>query len=112
MADWWSWWPLATTVVEEIVIPTTPPEPTHPYHPLGVGIPAYEANEAPVHVLIGALAGTLGFAVLSAALVARRVNPGLRASGLAVFCWFMMSEKKITPPPPPTHLPYPLASYI
>lgn len=95
MADWWwSWWPLATTVVEEIPIPTAPPEPTHPYYPLGVHIAAYEANQAPVHVLIGALAGTLGFTVLSAALIARMANPSLRASGLAVFCWFIMSEKK------------------
>lgn len=73
-------------------MPTLPPEPTHPYHPLGVSIPAYEENAAPVPVLLATLGGTLGFAVLSAALVARKCNPGLRASSLAVFCWFVMSE--------------------
>ncbi|KAI0879615.1 Emopamil-binding protein [Hypoxylon argillaceum] len=67
------------------------PEPTHPYHPLGVSIPAYAANEAPVPVLLAALGGTLGLAVLGAALVARKSNPGLSASGLAVFCWFIMN---------------------
>ncbi|KAH8164664.1 hypothetical protein CIB48_g3594 [Xylaria polymorpha] len=88
----WRWWPLATTdVVEEMAMPTLPPEPTHPYHPLGVSIPAYEENAAPVPVLLATLGGTLGFAVLSAALVARKCNPGLRASSLAVFCWFVMS---------------------
>ncbi|KAI0481557.1 Emopamil binding protein-domain-containing protein [Xylaria cf. heliscus] len=85
----WQWWRLANTAgLEEIA---APPEPTHPYHPLGVRIPTYEANEAPVSVLLAALGGTLGFAVLSAALVARKLSPGLRASGLAVFCWFVMN---------------------
>ncbi|KAI0439292.1 Emopamil binding protein-domain-containing protein [Xylaria telfairii] len=87
----WRWWPLATDAVEEIAMPTLPPEPTHPYHPLSVSIPGYEENAAPVTVLIAALGGTLGFAVLSAALVARKCNPGLRASGVAVFCWFVMN---------------------
>ncbi|RYC55573.1 hypothetical protein CHU98_g10644 [Xylaria longipes] len=92
MSGWRRWWPLASTDgIEEIATPTLPPEPTHPYHPLGVSIPAYEANVAPVPVLLAALGGTLGFAVLSAALVARKYNPGLSASGLAVFCWFVMS---------------------
>ncbi|TGJ88343.1 hypothetical protein E0Z10_g403 [Xylaria hypoxylon] len=89
----WRWFPLPGTNdgLAEMAIPTMPPEPTHPYHPLGVDIPAYGANEAPVPVLLGALAGTLGFAVLSAALVARKLNPGLSVSGLAVFCWFFMN---------------------
>ncbi|KAK5627676.1 hypothetical protein RRF57_003391 [Xylaria bambusicola] len=89
------WWPLASSDeegAENMTMPALPPEPTHPYYPLGVGIPAYAANEAPVPVLLAALAGTLSFAVLSAALVARKLNPRLGASGLAVFCWFMMSE--------------------
>ncbi|KAF2965301.1 hypothetical protein GQX73_g8264 [Xylaria multiplex] len=91
--DGWRWLPLAGTGdgVEQMATPTMPPEPTHPYYPLGVDIPAYGANEAPVPVLLGALAGTLGFAVLGAALVARKLNPGLSASGLAVYCWFVMS---------------------
>ena len=75
-----------------MTMPATPPEPTHPYHPLGLHIPAYETNEAPVPVLLAALAGTLAFAVLLTALVARKLNPRLSASGLAVFCWFTMSE--------------------
>ncbi len=88
----WRWWPLEDGAAD-VAMPTMPPEPTHPYHPLGVDIPAYGANEAPVPVLLATLAGTLGFAVLSAALVARKFSPGLGASGLAVFCWFLMSEK-------------------
>ncbi|KAI0194191.1 Emopamil binding protein-domain-containing protein [Astrocystis sublimbata] len=95
MSEWWSaWWPVATTTtggLGKVEIPVMPPEPTHPYHPLGVRIPAFEENAAPVPVLLAALGGTLGFAVLSAALVARRYNPGLTASGLAVFCWFVMN---------------------
>ncbi|KAI0914451.1 Emopamil binding protein-domain-containing protein [Ustulina deusta] len=86
----WRWWPLEDGAAD-VAMPTMPPEPTHPYHPLGVDIPAYGANEAPVPVLLATLAGTLGFAVLSAALVARKFNPGLGASGLAVFCWFLMN---------------------
>jgi hypothetical protein len=77
----------------ETTTPLIPPEPTHPYYPPGVSIPAYAANEAPVPVLLAALGGTLGFAVLGAALVARKFNPGLSASGLAVFCWFVMSKR-------------------
>ncbi|KAI1158734.1 Emopamil-binding protein [Nemania serpens] len=69
-------------------MPTMSP---HPYHPLGVHIPAYEANTTPVPVLLAALTGTLGLAVLGAALAARKFNPGLSASGLAVFCWFVMN---------------------
>ncbi|KAI1368459.1 Emopamil binding protein-domain-containing protein [Xylaria arbuscula] len=89
---WWRW-PLASPDegADEMIMPTIPPEPTHPYHPLGVDIPAYAANEAPVPVLLAALAGTLAFAVLSAALVARKLNPRLSVSGLAVFCWFTMN---------------------
>lgn len=69
-------------------MPTHP----HPYHPLCVNIPAYEANATPVPVLLAALTGALGLVVLGAALAARKLNPGLSASGLAVFCWFVMSE--------------------
>ncbi|KAI8634605.1 Emopamil binding protein-domain-containing protein [Xylariaceae sp. FL1651] len=91
MASWW-WWP-QTSIGRPVEVTTAaiPPEPTHPYHPLGVHIPAYAANEAPVPVLLAALGGTLGFAVLGAALVARKCNPRLSASGLAVFCWFAMN---------------------
>ncbi|KAI1268325.1 Emopamil binding protein-domain-containing protein [Xylariaceae sp. FL1019] len=85
MGNWW-WQP-----VEEVTVVSIPPSPTHPYHPLGIDIPAYATNEAPLSVLLAALCGTLGFTVLSAALVARKYNPGLRASGLAVFCWFVMN---------------------
>ncbi|KAI1117908.1 Emopamil-binding protein [Nemania sp. NC0429] len=67
------------------------PQPAHPYHPLGVSIPAYEANTTPVPVLLAALTGALGLTVLGAALAARRFNPGLGASGLAVFSWFVMN---------------------
>ncbi|KAI1312208.1 Emopamil binding protein-domain-containing protein [Xylaria venustula] len=90
---WWLQRLLASTddKVEDVAMPTIPPEPTHPYHPLGVDIPAYAANEAPVPVLLAALAGTLGFTVLSAALVLRKLNPRLGTSGLAVFCWFLMN---------------------
>ncbi|KAI0105456.1 Emopamil binding protein-domain-containing protein [Nemania sp. FL0031] len=92
MGDWW-WWLLGITTdsPEGITVPTTPPEPTHPYHPLGVNIPAYEANEASVPALLAALGGALGFAVLGSAFLARKFNPGLSASGLATFSWFIMN---------------------
>ncbi|KAI1180149.1 Emopamil-binding protein [Nemania sp. FL0916] len=67
------------------------PEPTHPYYPPGVHIPAYAANEASVPVLLAALGGTLGITVLVAALIARKYNPRLDAKRLAVFCWFVMN---------------------
>ncbi|KAI2642870.1 Emopamil-binding protein [Xylaria nigripes] len=70
---------------------TTAAMPIHPYYPLGVTIPAYAENEAPIPVLLAALAGTLGLAVLSAGLLARKLNPALGTSGLAVFCWFVMN---------------------
>ncbi|KAI0816292.1 Emopamil binding protein-domain-containing protein [Xylaria sp. FL0064] len=94
MSGKWWWWPLTSpdgNGAEDAALPLMPPAPTHPYHPLGVDIPAYGANEAPVPVLLAALAGTLGFTVLAAALVARKLNPRLGASGLAVFCWFLMN---------------------
>ncbi|KAI0887472.1 EBP-domain-containing protein [Annulohypoxylon maeteangense] len=65
--------------------------PSHPYYPLGVYIPSYRPNEAPVYVLLAALAGMLGFAVLGASAVALKVNPKLTKSNLAVFCWFVMN---------------------
>ncbi|KAI1131622.1 Emopamil binding protein-domain-containing protein [Nemania abortiva] len=91
-ARWW-WWPLGVTTDETagITMPTMPPEPTHPYYPLGVSISAYETNETPISALLAAFGGALGFAVLGAAFVARKLNPGLSASGLALFCWFIMN---------------------
>ncbi|KAI1640197.1 Emopamil binding protein-domain-containing protein [Biscogniauxia mediterranea] len=95
MSTWW--WPLGVSpppqAEEEAAaaVVQAPPEPLHPYYPLGVSIPSYAANETPVEVLLPALAGALGFVVLGAAVVARRLNPGLGASSLAVFCWFVMN---------------------
>ncbi|KAI1450738.1 EBP-domain-containing protein [Annulohypoxylon stygium] len=66
-------------------------EPSHPYYPVGVYIPAYAPNEAPVYVLLAALVGMLGFAVLGASAVALKVNPRLTRCNLAVFCWFVMN---------------------
>jgi cholestenol Delta-isomerase len=79
-------------------MPTVFSEPTHPYYPLGVSIPAYAANDTPVPVLLAAFGGTLGFTILGAAFVARKYNPGLSGSGLALFCWFLMSKKTIPSP--------------
>ncbi|KAI1327893.1 Emopamil-binding protein [Xylariaceae sp. FL0255] len=70
---------------------TITPEPTHPYHPIGVHIPAYSPNVAPVPVLLATLSGTLGFTVLSAAIIAWKYNPRLCGSGMALFCWFVMN---------------------
>ncbi|RYP17502.1 hypothetical protein DL765_004466 [Monosporascus sp. GIB2] len=94
----WQWLQTATedanadagagaAVVEEVVLP---PRPTHPYYPEGVSIPEYAPNELPVPVLIAALGGMLGFALLGSSIVALRVNPALTKSNLAVFCWFML----------------------
>lgn len=95
------WWPWAGT--EEAVQPPAPeivvelfePEvlpPTHPYYPVGVSIPEYEPNEAPLPVLLASLGGMLGFALLGASAIALRANPNLSKSKLALFCWFVMSK--------------------
>ncbi|KAI1335109.1 EBP-domain-containing protein [Xylariaceae sp. FL0016] len=75
-----SWWPL---------LGARAPEAAHPYYPLDVTVPFYEANEAPVPMLLASLAGMLGCALLITALVACRVNPNMSWSSLAVFCWFI-----------------------
>ncbi|KAI2630877.1 EBP-domain-containing protein [Hypoxylon sp. NC1633] len=65
--------------------------PSHPYYPLGVTIPAYAPNETPVPVLLAALAGMLGFALLGASAVALKANPTLTKSNIALLCWFVMN---------------------
>ncbi|KAI2636404.1 Emopamil binding protein-domain-containing protein [Hypomontagnella submonticulosa] len=89
-SSWWSWpWPLMGNDATEIE-----PEdltPPHPYYPVGVAIPAYAPNEAPVPVLLASLAGMLGFALLGASAVALKMNPRLTKSNLALFCWFVMN---------------------
>ncbi|KAI1213055.1 EBP-domain-containing protein [Annulohypoxylon truncatum] len=80
------WWPFGGYKVSSEDI-----EPSHPYYPLGVYIPAYAPNEFPVYVLLSALVGMLGFAVLGASAVALKFNPKLTRSNLAVFCWFVMN---------------------
>ncbi|KAI0010337.1 EBP-domain-containing protein [Xylariaceae sp. FL0662B] len=65
--------------------------PTHPYYPLGVAVPAYAPNEAPLPVLVASFAGMLGFALLSASVVALKINPCLTKSNLALLCWFVMN---------------------
>lgn len=77
-------------VEEEEQLP--PPGPQHPYYPPDVVIPGYEPNDVPVPVLIAALGGMLGFALLGSSIVARRVNPNLSKSDLAVFCWFVLCK--------------------
>ncbi|KAI1144023.1 EBP-domain-containing protein [Hypoxylon sp. FL0543] len=64
---------------------------SHPYYPLGVTIPGYAPNEAPVPVLLAALGGMLSFALLGASAVALRVNPNLTRSNLALLCWFVLN---------------------
>ncbi|KAI1430870.1 Emopamil binding protein-domain-containing protein [Xylaria sp. CBS 124048] len=92
MSDGWrAWLQQWVPTMTEQPATTMPPEPTHPYFPPGVSIPAYAENEATVPVLLAALGGTLGLTVLGAAVAARRSNPALSASGLAVFCWFVMN---------------------
>ncbi|KAI2466573.1 EBP-domain-containing protein [Annulohypoxylon bovei var. microspora] len=80
----WSWWPFGGNGVSPHDI-----QPSHPYYPLGVYIPAYTPNEVPVPVLLGALVGMLGFAVLGAFAAALKVNPSLSRLNMAVFCWFV-----------------------
>lgn len=74
--------------VEEEQLP--PPGPRHPYYPEGVAIPGYEPNDLPVPVLSAAMAGMLGFALLGSSVAARRANPYLSKTDLAVFCWFVL----------------------
>ncbi|CAJ2506189.1 Uu.00g003190.m01.CDS01 [Anthostomella pinea] len=71
-----------------------PAENPHPYYPLGVSIPDYLPNEAPVPVLLAALGGMLGFSLLLASVVARKANPDLGRTDLAVFCWFVMMSNR------------------
>ncbi|KAI1105942.1 EBP-domain-containing protein [Jackrogersella minutella] len=85
----WSWWPLSLTGEDAVVIEDLPP--SHPYYPLGVDIPDYAPNESPVPVLLAALGGMLGFALLGASALALKINPGLTKSNLALVCWFVMN---------------------
>ncbi|KAI1085788.1 EBP-domain-containing protein [Whalleya microplaca] len=73
--------------------PTKPEalEPSHPYYPLDVAIPAYVPNEAPLPALVASMAGMLGCALLSASLVALKVNPNLTKCNLALVCWFVLN---------------------
>ncbi|KAI0024841.1 Emopamil binding protein-domain-containing protein [Xylariomycetidae sp. FL0641] len=91
-----SWWPLKPKDSDALPVVDNPPEeqflgPLHPYHPLGVNIPDYAPNDAPVPILLASMGGALGCTLLAACVVARRVNPGLSWSSLAVFCWFVMN---------------------
>ncbi|KAL7626206.1 hypothetical protein AAE478_002976 [Parahypoxylon ruwenzoriense] len=83
-----SWWPLLWGNEPE----AESLAPSHPYYPLGVAIPEYAANEAPVPVLLASLGGMLGFALVGASFVALRINPTLTKSNLAVFCWFVLNS--------------------
>ncbi|KAI1879627.1 hypothetical protein JX265_002581 [Neoarthrinium moseri] len=71
-------------------IMAAPPAPAHPYYPLGVEIPHYVANTAPVPVLMISLGGMLGGVLLAACVLARRWNPNLTRAQLAVLCWFVL----------------------
>lgn len=71
--------------------PELPRGPLHPYYPEDVALPGYAPNEAPMPVLIAALAGMLGFALLAASVAARQLlNPRLAGTQLALFCWFVL----------------------
>ncbi|KAK8055835.1 EBDP2 [Apiospora rasikravindrae] len=70
--------------------PAPPPIPLHPYYPLGVAIPNYQANSASVPVLLVSLGGMLASVLVAASTVALRVNPSLTKANLALFCWFVL----------------------
>ncbi|KAK8019868.1 hypothetical protein PG990_005006 [Apiospora arundinis] len=70
--------------------PPPPPLPMHPYYPLGVAIPSYEANGATVPTLLVSLGGMLAGVMLLTSTLALRANPTLTKSSLAVFCWFVL----------------------
>jgi cholestenol Delta-isomerase len=70
--------------------PSIVPEPAHPYYPLGVSIPHYEANTIPVPILLGSLGGILAGVLLASSLLALRFNPKLSRGSLAIFCWFVL----------------------
>jgi hypothetical protein len=86
--------PFEPALEPEAVLPSPPPTnpSTNPYYPPGVVVPDYAPNEATVLVLLPALAGLLGAALLAGLLVARRRNPGLTRVEGAVFCWFLLCE--------------------
>ncbi|KAK8113700.1 emopamil binding protein [Apiospora kogelbergensis] len=77
-------------VSESMAKASPPPQPMHPYYPLGVAIPNYEANTATVPTLILSLGGMLASVMLLMSTVALRVNPTLTKSSLAVICWFVL----------------------
>ncbi|KAK6843067.1 hypothetical protein PG987_003927 [Apiospora arundinis] len=70
--------------------PPPPPPPMHPYYPLGVAIPNYEANSATVPTLLVSLGGMLAGVMLLTSTLALRANPTLTKSSLTVFCWFVL----------------------
>lgn len=79
-------------VSESMAKASPPPQPMHPYYPLGVAIPNYEANTATVPTLILSLGGMLASVMLLMSTVALRVNPTLTKSSLAVICWFVLCK--------------------
>ncbi|KAI1378346.1 EBP-domain-containing protein [Hypoxylon crocopeplum] len=88
-----SWWSSIVNRASsaEVEIQIEDLTPSHPYYPLGVTIPAYASNEAPVPVLLTALGGMLGFALLGASAIALKINPNLTKSNIALLCWFVMN---------------------
>jgi len=91
-----AWWAAAQGRTVETVAPVVelpPPEPLppqHPYFPQDRLIPGYVENEAPLHILLASFGGMLSFSILATILVARRINPRLSASSLAVVAWFTL----------------------
>jgi len=66
--------------------------PLHPYHPLGVVINGYTANEFTVPVLLAYFgAGCAAIFALTNVLVAR-VRPGLPTSEVLTIFWFALSS--------------------
>ena len=91
MGNIWSQYAGEEAMPEPELEPELPRGPLHPYYPEDVVLPGYAPNEAPVPVLIAALAGMLGFALLGASAAARwLLNPRLAGTQLAVFCWFVL----------------------
>ncbi|KAH7041090.1 Emopamil binding protein-domain-containing protein [Microdochium trichocladiopsis] len=88
-----SWWVAAQGRVNDTAaaaVPLEPLPPQHPYFPQDLVLSGYVENETPLHVLLASFAGMLGCTILATGVLARKVNPQLTASSLAVVSWFVM----------------------
>lgn len=67
-------------------------EGTHPYHPVGVKIPGYAANQWHFTTLLAVFGSGCGAVLLTALIVARRKRPDLPTTEILTILWFVLCE--------------------